>query len=431
MFIVDKFFKSIVRRTDYTDKAIKAIRVKEDIREEKYLYVVEKVGISIFILFVVLIISFLININEKKQKGEIRRVSRDNQYNLMIEKDDGETTKIILDVPERVLSETEKEAILDRAETELLTEILGKNESLNNVCYRLNLINNIGEHGVVISWHIENSSVVDYEGYIGENIDKEGQLIKLEATLMLDKSTRKVVFSVNVFPSKDKKEIGEYLQEYVEEKDISENDIELPQTFEKKSIKYYTSVDNISTIIIVVGIILAFSIYFLKDKDLEKNLKERNKQLIKDYPEIVSKILLFYGAGLSIKMTFEEIVKEYEKEKKRNKDFFRYAYEEMNITLNKMRTGIPERNAIVDFGKRCGPHCYIRLANIIEQNLKRGTKEITYALKAELNEAINERKNRGLKIGNEISTKMLGPMLIMLMVAIVIVIVPAFLSMNF
>ena len=68
---------------------------------------------------------------------------------------------------------------------------------------------------------------------------------------------------------------------------------------------------------------------------------------------------------------------------------------------------------------------------LIEQNIRRGTKELSLVLKSELKEAMNEKKNNMLKQGGQISTKLLGPMVIMLMIAIVIIMVPAFMSMSF
>lgn len=62
-------------------------------------------------------------------------------------------------------------------------------------------------------------------------------------------------------------------------------------------------------------------------------------------------------------------------------------------------------------------HNYIKLANIIEQNIRRGTGELSFALENELNRALVERKNTALKRGSEISTKLLGPMTVMLIVA--------------
>lgn len=431
MFLVDMFCRKLIKKKGYWDRAIKKLNVKEDISKEKYLYVVEKVAISILVLSITFFVGAMLSINERNQGKTINSVTRNAQHNLMVENSDGETKQITLDVPERKLNEKEKEQILNKAEDNLLRDILGENESIDNVCHNLNLVNSIGEEGVLVSWSIEDTSIISYEGVIGKDISSEGKLVKLEATLILEEMIRQCSFFVNVFPNKDEKDTAEYLQEYVEENDVSNQEVILPDTINGANVRYYNSVESLSGVIVVIGIFLAAALFFMKDKDLEKEVKERNKQMMKDYPEIVSKILLFYGAGLSIKMTFEEIVKEYEIEKKKDAKIFKYAYEEMIITLNKMKTGIPDKMAINEYGKRCGLHSYVKLANIIEQNLKRGTREITYALKEELSNVMNDRKNNGMKEGNEISTKLLGPMLMMLMVTIVIVIVPAFMSMNF
>ena len=119
-----------------------------------------------------------------------------------------------------------------------------------------------------------------------------------------------------------------------------------------------------------------------------------------------------------------------EDEKKKNSKEYHYAYEELKMATVKMKSGVSEINAINQYGERCGLHNYIKLANIIEQNIRRGTGELSFALENELNKALVERKNTALKRGSKISTKLLGPMTVMLIVALVILMVPALMSIN-
>jgi len=100
------------------------------------------------------------------------------------------------------------------------------------------------------------------------------------------------------------------------------------------------------------------------------------------------------------------------------------------MSLNKMKTGVSESVAIAEFGKRCNLHSYTKFTGLIEQNMKRGTKELTVALRNELNEALLEKKVNMQKKGGQISTKLMGPMIIMLIIAIAIIMVPAFMSMG-
>ena len=60
-----------------------------------------------------------------------------------------------------------------------------------------------------------------------------------------------------------------------------------------------------------------------------------------DYSEIVSKFMVFIGAGLSIRTAWENIVDDYEREGKQ-----RYAYEEMAISLAGLKTGVHKSKAL-------------------------------------------------------------------------------------
>ena len=132
-----------------------------------------------------------------------------------------------------------------------------------------------------------------------------------------------------------------------------------------------------------------------------------------------------------MKSTFEQIVENYRHEKQNGENQYRYVYEELEMALTKMKSGISEIVSINEFGNRCGQQNYIRLSGIIEQNQRHGTAELTYALKAELNHAMAERKNGALKEGSTISAKLLGPMVLILIIVMIIIMAPAFMSMQF
>lgn len=425
MFIVDKLMrpKGIMQ-----DNYIKLLKAKEDVAFEKYLYVVEKISLSILFIFITSVVSAVLFFLEPDNRQYLSKVNRDSQYSITVEDNSGKKENIFIDVPAAQQTKKEKLKKIEDVKKKLRKEILGQNTSTDYICYPINLVNSIND--VTISWTISDETVIDYQGNIGVAVSNQGVLVELKAFLMVDDIFEEENINIVVYPSKSKTKIGEYLQKYVNENYTAQDSVLLPDSIDGKEISYFIENNNYSGPICLAGIILAIVVYFLKDKDLKKQLKVRDMQLLKDYSEIVSLILLYYGAGLPIRKTFSQLVKKYERDKEKTPGLFRYAYEEMSIALNKMNTGISEYKAIGDYGKRCGLHCYIKLSNNIQQNIKRGTKEITYALREELTVASNEKKNACLKEGNEISTKMLGPMLVMLIVAIIIVIFPAFMTMN-
>ena len=262
------------------------------------------------------------------------------------------------------------------------------------------------------------------------SMEEIGPIVNLTANMELNELTLSYTFAVNVFPRNYKGDIQEAVQEYINSQDSEQKKIFLPENISGEKISYYKSASKIGKYIPIVAFIMCVAVFFLKDRDLKSEVKKRNIQLQSDYPEILSKILLYSNAGLSIKSSIERIVRHYEDEKKKNPKEYHYAYEELKMATVKMKSGVSEINAINQYGERCGLHNYIKLANIIEQNIRRGTGELSFALENELNRALVERKNTALKRGSEISTKLLGPMTVMLIVALVILMVPALMSIN-
>ena len=105
-------------------------------------------------------------------------------------------------------------------------------------------------------------------------------------------------------------------------------------------------------------------------------------------------------------------------------------YEEMQITLNQMETGMAETRAYGEFGKRIGLRCYAKLASLLESSVYMGGREMKNQLEAEMEHAFSQRKDVATRRGEEASTKLLLPMFMMLGVVMVMVAAPAFLTLG-
>ena len=160
----------------------------------------------------------------------------------------------------------------------------------------------------------------------------------------------------------------------------------------------------------------------------EKAEEERKKQMIEDYPEVISKLTLYLGAGMTVKKAWRKITEGYMKEKEDENE--RYVYEEMRQTCHEMDSGVTEAEGYENFGRRCDLQIYIRLGALLSQNLRKGTKGLSELLKLESIQAFEERKARAKRLGEEAGTKLLLPMFLMLVEVLIIVIVPAFLNMQ-
>ena len=146
---------------------------------------------------------------------------------------------------------------------------------------------------------------------------------------------------------------------------------------------------------------------------------------MKDYPEIVSKLIVFIGAGLSIRQALESIVHDYESEPLKEK---RYAYEKLVIAADKLNNGTHESIVYKEFGRACALRQYMKLASLLEQNRRSGLSNLQSLLSLESQSAWEERINLARREGEELSTKLLIPLFIMLVVVMMMIIVPALLT---
>jgi len=204
-------------------------------------------------------------------------------------------------------------------------------------------------------------------------------------------------------------------------KNQNEKDIVLPDRIMGKQLTYSVDKENDLPVLIALSVIILILVYLSFESNIKKLNKERNTQLMLDYSELVSKLTLLIGAGMTIRMAWEKIVTDY-RQASRNR---RVAYEEMVITYNHLQSGKPEGSAYAEFGKRCRLHEYVKLGMLLEQNVKKGTNDLKVSLQKEAQTAFEDRKNFARKLGEEAGTKLLMPIMLMLLVVLIIIMVPA------
>ena len=158
--------------------------------------------------------------------------------------------------------------------------------------------------------------------------------------------------------------------------------------------------------------------------------KRRKEKLQSEYPELVSKLTILLGAGMTLFGAWNKIATNYGNKRKNNTIPVHPLYEEMLITCHEIESGVGEARAYERFGERCGLHRYRKFCSLIVQNLRKGTRGLVQLLEQEVSDAFEERKNLAKKSGEEAGTKMLFPMMMMFGIIIVIIMIPAFLSLQ-
>ncbi len=345
----------------------------------------------------------------------------------------GKEYEISLSVTEKQMTTAEVLEAWGTARTKLTTWILGANESLDQVTESLTLIDHIPGTAIGIQWFTSDYKVVDYEGNVhNEYAGPEGSKVLLTAVMSYGDWEERTDIEVTVLPSEEigidkiQEQLHQLLLDYSEEQKNSEQ-IELPKEWNREPVWFYMKSERSPWLLVALALLAVFGLSLAWESGRKQRKKEREQQLLVDYPDVVSKLTLLLEAGMTPRYAWERMVTDYQRRKDRDGQR-RYAYEEMLRCRNQMAAGGREEQIYESFGKRCGNIRYLRLSSVLVQNLKKGTASIVPLLQKEAAEAFSDRKERAKQAGEEAGTKLLLPMGGILVLILAIVMIPAFMA---
>lgn len=345
-----------------------------------------------------------------------------------------ENEPLEIEVQEREYTSAEIQEIFAEMIEKLDKVILGENKSRDRVETDLNLVDRLEDYPVDIRWELDNYEVLDTEGRIyTENTKEEGTIVELRGTLSYGEHETTYVTHVAIYPETKtgKEKWLDAIQKSVadvEEKTRQEESFSLPKTVLGQKVEWRKEKESKGYLVLLFGFLIS-GVLLWKGRQDEKEKKQKMRgQMLRDYPNIVSKFTLLLGAGMTVKNTWLKIVQEYEDGKVQFGE--RAIYEEMKITCNEIQGGISEAEAYERFGKRCQVAQYMKFGALLSQNLKKGGKGLSELLKLESIQAFENQKSEAKRMGEEAGTKLLAPMFGMFAVVMLMVIVPAFLSIQ-
>lgn len=343
---------------------------------------------------------------------------------------DGEEVQTFeITVRERAYTEAEKQQHLEAAILTLDEILPGANGSLDEVRQDLAFPKTLEDGAVQIGWTTVPYGVIDESGRLLGSEDVDGVLVEIQGTLTCGGKEALYTAYAKVFPQEMPKEeqlhqsiLNELSREDSEHG--SEAVLELPAEVDGRQLHWLYDKENPVPKVFGVTFLAIFVIWVGMDQQIHRQAKERQAQLLLDYPDLMWKLAMLLGAGMSMKGAFWRLSGQYE----RKKNGIRYVYEELTCACYEMQSGIAEAEAYERFGRRCQLPEYIRLGTVLSQNLRKGTKGLNAMLEQEAAASFTERKNNARKLGEKAGTKLLFPMLLMLGIVLVILMVPAFLS---
>ena len=426
----------------------------------------EQIKLCLYIVFFGNMLGFFVSLSSYfaastiKDGYLIRNEKGEEAYEETLYVTDGKH-KEELDVlvePETYTKE-ELERFLERAYLSMDQRILGKNKSFRHVEHPLNLVTELAGTPVFVEWISDQPLMLGFDGSIGEQVPKEGCEVLLRGELTAGDLVRRYERAVTVFPQKlpAQEAFARDIKLLMEELDSKSTEkLFLPKMLNGKPLIWHKSYAKEGGSIAVLAVLISLLLVWKDANQKQEEKKKKEAQMRAEYPLLLNKLILYMRAGMSSRMAIKCMVLAYEEQKncaqkeavlkdclpeegvlkKKLQSWLRskkqehvmcrrYAYEELSYMYYEMEQGILELEAYERFAQRCELMEYRTLANLLTQNVKKGSSQFFETLEMECKQAFENRKKRALLMGEEAGTKLLVPMVLMLLVVLVLILVPS------
>lgn len=331
-----------------------------------------------------------------------------------------------LEIGEREYTEEELQYLYETILPILEENILGNNKSLLQVNDALVFPEEVAGFPFEITWKSSDRSVINNEGELSGDYRDSEKAVTVTAKFEYGNFLEEHTWEVKVAPSEW---TSEELWKFNVEKALQKSDEQsatkqqwiLPTEVEGEKIYWQAREPDLGIKLLAVLIGSMFLVFWGRNNDLQRKLKQRNSSLEEDYSNIVTKLTLYLGAGMTVKSAWKKTAAAQEKWKPESA-----AAKEMLLTCREMESGMFESVCYENFGQRCGRQEYVRLGTLLSQNLRKGNSELLHRLQAEVQLSGEKQKHLVKRRGEEASTKLLGPMVLLLGITMVLIMVPAF-----
>ena len=321
----------------------------------------------------------------------------------------------------------EEQTRIREASKNLETIFLGQNTSLDHVTMDLHMPTQIGDSEVAVQWYLDSWKYLEPDGTLKNEGLEEPVWIQVQALLSFGEENLTWNRTIQICPPEvpDTAMMVRMLQYQLQECQAGyEETVQLPAEVSEQAVTWYPQRDTrwLWTTLLTGAALCGLWTGKKRENKQRQQKYERKMQLA--YPDIVNRLSLYMGAGISIRHAWERIIRGYEKQRQMTGNS-EDAYEQMELALRQMQNGVAETVAYEQFGVDCRLSSYLKLGTLLSQNLRLGTGNLAEMLKAEAKDAFEDRKALARKIGEECESRLLLPMLLMLLSILIMIMYPA------
>lgn len=321
----------------------------------------------------------------------------------------------------------EEQTRIREASKNLETIFLGQNTSLDHVTMDLHMPTQIGDSEVTVQWYLDSWKYLEPDGTLKNEGLEEPVWIQVQALLNFGEENLTWNRTIQICPPEapDTAMMVRMLQYQLQECQAGyEETVQLPAEVSEQAVTWYPQRDTRWLWTTLLTGAALCGLWTGKKREDEQRLQKYERKMQLAYPDIVNRLSLYMGAGISIRHAWERIIRGYEKQRQMTGNS-EDAYEQMKLALRQMQNGVAETVAYEQFGMDCRLSSYLKLGTLLSQNLRLGTGNLAEMLKAEAKDAFEDRKALARKIGEECESRLLLPMLLMLLSILIMIMYPA------
>ena len=175
------------------------------------------------------------------------------------------------------------------------------------------------------------------------------------------------------------------------------------------------------SLLLVIFVIAAAGLaYYYYGTTLPDKIQKRSDRMISEFSEVVSKLALLVNAGMTLHEAWEGVAVSGKGE----------IYSEMQTSVENMRNGMAEVDAIFTFGQQCMVPQIKKFSSTIITSLQRGPDDLAQMLLQQSKEVWAMKQQIMRRQGEVANSKLLFPIVITFIGVLIMVIVPIFSSIG-
>lgn len=169
-----------------------------------------------------------------------------------------------------------------------------------------------------------------------------------------------------------------------------------------------------------ITVLLVIFLVVYVEYDKKSKLAKRHEVILHEFPHVLSQLALLMNAGMPLREALSLVSHNGEG----------ILCQEIGVLNEDIRNGMPEYEALGKFADRCGVDSVRKFANLIIQNVRKGSSELAGALMDLSAEIWHARVSSVREEGEKAEARLLVPILIIFIGIMLMVVVPIFKNMN-